>query len=249
MLLSALLLLGLFAVLFIGWVAPRAKGGSEVFTMAMPLAMLGLVIVVLAGVIVFRHRIRPFLAEFTGLARPATGAPWQTWGPKNALLCPHCNIPVAPPSPEQLARVVAAMGHQEEPTVPYRCGACRGYWEARLALGGTMRQPTRTVCYDWRPLAQPPASGAAVVEAGPAIITPAATSPTTTPPMPRDALRKEAARILAHYQEEATAKLHQASGRAADPVAAHRLARQQAMRVLMQRHGLGPDEVASLFPD
>ena len=247
MLSATILLLALFVVLFIGWVAPRARGSGQVFTMAMPLAMLVIVVLILIGVIAFRKRIRSFLAEFTGLAKPDSGPPWQAWGQKNALRCPHCGVAVAPPSPEQLAQVIATMGQREEATVPYRCTSCRAYWEARLALG-TTRQAAGTVLYDWRPLAAT-APGTVFVEAGPArLAAPGAGGPFPVQQASRhDSLRKEALRILSHYQEEARTKL--GSEGAADPAAIRRIARQQAMRVMMQRHGLGPDEVTALFPD
>jgi hypothetical protein len=236
------LLLGLFTVLFVTWVAPRARNSDQVFTMAIPLLALVLVVVSLVAIVLMRHRLRAAAAEWLGRAAPESGPPWRIWGTRGSLTCPICRVPVEPAREfNDLAQVLAQVNHGDMPTRTQQCTQCGNAWESRIGTRhlGTRAERAARPHYEWRPLAPgtvahvPTPAGAGAV---------AATPPTTPVETTEDRLRQDARRFTEHYAAEIARQQP-----ALDAEARQRMAHRYAMRALMQRHGLDAAAAARLF--
>lgn len=233
------LLLGLFTVLFVTWVAPRGKDSDQVFTMAIPLLALVLVVLSLLAIVAMRHRLRAAAAEWLGRPAPEKGPPWQSWGMRGNLACPFCSAPVdITREAANLVQILAQVNPGEMPTRMQRCARCGNAWESRI---GTRHQGTRAERearphYEWRPLAPG-------VPPPPAPVSPPASASAPSPPESReDLLRREARQAAEYYARQLMEKQP-----ALDASALQRMARQYAMRAMMQRHQLDAGAASRLF--
>ncbi|MFP4499526.1 MAG: hypothetical protein ACLFTT_00870 [Candidatus Hydrogenedentota bacterium] len=226
-------LLALFALMFFQWVLPAADTSGTAFTMGLPLLILGMIVLIVIIALIARRRMPT--GRFVWLedgAPPDTGGPWQYWGEKQMLACPHCGEKLdAAALAGDVQNVIAQIGANTTPVRRHTCPQCQARWESRLSDRPVdYRARVPKVHYDWRPVSGYAATGP-----------PQHARKTTEAAQQQPDQRTEARRILQHYLREAQ---QQGAGTREEQV---RRAEQQTLRVLMNRHSLAPDEAARLL--